>query len=213
MKKIGIVGCSGHGKVVVDIIEAINTYVDNEDEQYEVIGFYDDNYDISTFMDYPYLGTSFELAKDCSMDFEVVIAIGDNKTRAMMAERLDGKKFATLTHPSAYISSRAKIDLGTVVMANAVVNVDAEIGKHCIINSSSVIEHDVVCGDYVHISPNASLAGAVEVDDLTHIGIGASIIQGIRVGRETRVGAGAVVISNISSFVTVVGVPAKEIRG
>lgn len=46
-----------------------------------------------------------------------------------------------------------------------------------------------------------------------YIGAGAIILHGVRVGEEAIVGAGAVVTRDVPARTTVVGVPAKSIRG
>ena len=51
------------------------------------------------------------------------------------------------------------------------------------------------------------------VESGAFVGIGATIIQGIRVGYEAIVGAGAVVIEDVAPMSTVVGVPARPIKG
>ena len=78
-----------------------------------------------------------------------------------------------------------------------------------IINTNSIVEHDTKLSDFAHISPNATLTGGVNVDEGTHIGAGATIIPNIHIGKWAVIGAGATVISDIPSYSTAVGVPAK----
>lgn len=80
----------------------------------------------------------------------------------------------TAVHPTSVISGiQVEISVGTVVMANAVINSCSYIGRHCIINSGAVIEHDNRIEDFVHVSVGAKLAGTVSVGKGTWIGIGA----------------------------------------
>lgn len=72
MKSVIIVGASGHGKVVADIIQKSGD---------RVVGFLDDNPDLADrFIDFPILGT-VETYKDYVDDVEFVIAIGNAKIR------------------------------------------------------------------------------------------------------------------------------------
>ena len=195
-----IVGAGGHGKVITDI--ALKNGYTN-------INFIDGNVKGSC-MDFPVIGSSdriFDL-NDGKTDF--VIAVGNDKTRKMIAEKYD-VNWVTLIHPSAQISTNVSIGIGTVVMATAVINADTKIGKHCIINTGAVIEHDNVIGDYVHISPKVALGGTTRIGELTHIGIGAAVINNINISKNCVVGAGAVVVDNLEHSATYVGVPARKV--
>lgn len=193
-----IVGAGGHGKVIADIAMKIG---------YKDIVFVDDNA-IGDCLGYPIVGTCeiIESLNEHKNDF--VIAVGNNKIRRRIAEQYN-VNWVSLIHPSAQIGADVKIGVGTVIMANAVLNPCSTVGKHCIINTSSVIEHDNIIGDYVHISPKAALGGKVRIGDGTHIGIGAVVRNNITVCDDCTVGAGAVVIKNLTESAVYIGVPAK----
>lgn len=195
-----IVGAGGHGKVIADIAVK-NGYTDI---------FFVDDISTGSCMGFPIIANTEKISilDDGATDF--VIAIGNNKTRKMIAEKFD-VNWVTLVHPSAQISMKVELGVGTVVMANAVINADAKVGKHCIINTSAVIEHDNVIEDYVHISPNVALGGTTRVGELTHIGIGSSVINNVSICENCVIGAGTVVVADIEHSSTYVGVPAKEI--
>ena len=195
-----IIGAGGHGKVIADI--ALKNGYSN-------ISFVDDR-TIDDCMGFPVVGkiAVIEALNDGQTDF--VIGIGNNSVRKEIAERF-AVNWVSLVHPSAQIGTGVHIAPGTVVMANAIVNVCTTVGRHCIINTGSVVEHDNCIGDYVHISPRAALGGTVFVGEQTHIGIGAIIKNNLKICRDCTIGAGAVVIRNIENGGTFVGVPAKMI--
>lgn len=201
-ESVVIIGASGHGKVIADII------IKSGDR---VVGFLDDGVEKGTDVaGIEVLGTVGDYAKwaDCSF----VIAIGDSYVRRNIADKLPVKWY-TAIHPTAVISSLdVKIGEGTVVMANAVINSCAKIGKHCIINTSAVVEHDNVLEDFVHISPNAALAGAVQVGKSTHIGVGACVKQVTSIAPNCTIGAGAAVVKNINEKGIYAGTPARKIK-
>ena len=199
MEEVIIIGASGHGKVIADIIIKPGD---------SIIGFLDDNTELGDmFIGYPILGTIDDYKK--YVNYKFVIAIGNNAIREKIAQQLDVNWY-TAIHPSAIISSLGvKVGAGTVIMANAVVNSCALVGKHCIINTGAIVEHDNVIGDYVHVAVGAKLAGNVVVEKCSWIGIGAQIIQGKRVKSNAIIGAGAVVVSDVESNTLVMGVPAK----
>ena len=194
-----IFGASGHGKVIASILLA---------NKLMVKGFIDDNPKASNLMGLPVIHS--KEIKNIAIE-KLVIAIGDNKIRKIVSEKLQNE-FNTVIHPSAIICKTVKLNSGTVVFQNAVINAEASIGSHCIINTGAIVEHDCVLGDFVHVSPNATIAGNVHIGEGTHIGIGACIIPGISIGKWVTIGAGAVIIKNVPDGAVMVGNPARNIK-
>ena len=193
-------GASGHGKVIIDILESMGEMN---------IEIWDDA-EKDPIWDYPVIQP---FPHGYAVDDLLIISIGNNATRKKVAERLGDKvEFGMAVHAFVCTSERTIIDEGTVVMAGVIINPDVQIGKHCIINTSCSIDHDCVIADYAHISPNATLSGDVRVGEGTHIGAGATVIQGIRIGKWCTIGAGAVVIRDIPDYATAVGNPARIIK-
>lgn len=203
--KLAIIGQGGHSKVIQDIVKAI--------KRIEIVGCFDDKYDqsfINQGIQYGRVLSAKNMLNHID-DIKFVVAIGNNKVRKMIVERLNllDHHYAVLIHPSAIISPSATIGYGSVVMANAVVNADAVIQKHTIINTGSVIEHDTKVGDFAHISPKATLTGNVTLEEGVHIGAGATIVPQVSVGKWSTIGAGATVIKNIPNDCTAIGTPAR----
>lgn len=186
-------GSGGHCKVLLDLLELNNI---------EVAAIIDDDPKLSMLLGYE-VKTSDSLPRGA----ELIVSIGSNRVRMDVANRCMAR-FINAFHPNSYVSKRAQIGVGTVVMAGAVVNSHARIGEHCIINTNATIEHDCTLEDFVHVSPNATLAGNVKVGIGTHIGIAACILPGVIIGNWVTVGAGAVVTKDISDGSVVIGNPA-----
>ena len=186
-------GASGHGKVIIDILEANNTPID-----YIV----DDNPQLNEVLGY-------EVRRNTGSYDEAIISIGSAEIRRKIVESIDVKKYPVAMHPTAVVSPRAKIGEGTVVMHGAIIQTCVEIGKHCIINTGASVDHECRIGDYVHIAPHATLSGDVEVGDGTWVGAGAVVKQCIRIGRNCMIGAGAIVVKDVPDGVTIIGVPGK----
>lgn len=187
-----VIGASGHGRVIADIIEASG---DN------LIGFLDDNPDIPGI-----LGPVSKAMSFTNVSF--VIGIGNAEIRKKIASM--PLKWYTAIHPSAVVSQNAVLGEGTVVMANAVINYGAKIGEHCIINTDAVVEHDNSISDFTHVSVGAKLGGTVSIGSGTWIGIGAVIKNNINICSDCIIGAGSVVVKDISKPGTYFGVPAKR---
>lgn len=198
MKKIVIIGASGHGKVIADI--AVRN-------GYEEIVFLDDDKSIKECAGFPVVGKTSE-AKNIEGD--KIVAIGNAKIRWRIQGELNN--IVTLIHPSAVISRRVEIGEGTVVMAGAVINSDTVIGKGCIINTGATVDHDCRIADFVHESVGAHVAGTCIIGERTWIGAGATVSNNVNICGGCMIGAGTVVIKDIDVSGTYVGVPAKKIK-
>lgn len=202
MHTLVIVGAGGHGKVVADAAFCAG---------WHNIIFFDDAWPrITQLGRWKVIGTYNHLLN--SKEYKtVVIAIGHNKTRLEKAHQLSKAGFllTSIIHPAAVVSRDAKIGLGNVIFAGAVINPDAIIGNYCIINTNATIEHDCVLGNGVHIAPGAALGGGVTIGELSWIGMGASIRHLTIIGSSVLVGAGAAVVKNIPDHCTATGVPAS----
>ena len=197
LKKLIIIGASGHGKVIADIAVR-NGYKD--------IVFLDDDENIKECAGFPVIGKTVE-AKE--MDGDKIVAIGNAKIREQIQDKI---KAVTLIHPNAVISRRVKIGEGSVVMAGAVVNSDAIIGKGCIINTGASVDHDCVIDNFAHISVGAHVAGTCHIGERTWIGAGATVSNNVNIWSDCMVGAGAVVIKTIERTGTYVGVPVEQVK-
>ena len=190
-QKVIVIGASGHGRVIADIIMAAGDCL---------LGFLDDNPDIPGILG-PVSKAMF------FTDVSFVIGIGNAEIRKKIASM--PLTWYTAIHPSAVVSKNAMLGKGTVVMANAVINYGARIGEHCIINTDAVVEHDNIISDFAHVSVGAKLGGTVSVGRGTWIGIGAVIKNNINICSDCIIGAGSVVVKDIVKSGTYFGVPAK----
>ncbi|MBO1922983.1 acetyltransferase [Thiomicrorhabdus sp. 6S3-12] len=204
MKRLAVLGASGHGKVIAEIAE-LNGWK---------VFFFDDAYPgVSDLEHWPVVGGTEQLINTLSSFQGCFIAIGNNRIRLQKQLQLFsfGAHFPVLIHPNSVVSRMATLQDGTVVMANAVVNPFTRVGRANILNTSSTVDHDCVLADGVHISPGANLAGSVHVGTCSWVGIGASVKQCVTIGENVTVGANAAVVSNVSDDKTIVGIPAKPL--
>lgn len=200
MRRLAIIGASGHGKVIADIARRIG---------YCEIVFLDDDESIHECGGYPVVGKSSEAG---TIDADVIVGIGNAGVRKRIQKSIPDEKLVTLIHPDAVVAEDVVVGEGTVVMAGAVINPGVRIGKGCIINTCSSVDHDCDVGDYVHISVGSHLCGTVSVGSGTWIGAGATVSNNISICSDCMIGAGAVIVKNIDSAGTYMGVPARRIR-
>lgn len=206
MKKLAILGASGHGKVLADTAEYCG---------WRDITFFDDAWpSVTNNGVWAVIGTCNQLLERVREFDGVIVAIGNNAVRQAKQTTLiqHGAILLTLIHPAAYVSCHATVGAGTVVFAGAVLNAGARVGLGGILNTGCSVDHDCVLGDFVHISPGARLAGGVVAGDRTWIGIGACVKQMLTIGAAGVVGAGAAVVADVAEGTTVVGVPARVLK-
>lgn len=204
MKRLAILGASGHGKVLADMAELCG---------WREVVFYDDAWPGRQLNGHwPVVGDSAALLAQLSGIEGVIVGIGNNQVRHDKQRQLAsaGAPIVSLIHPHAVISRHSSVGVGSVVMAGVVVNIDSRVGIGAILNTGCSVDHDNLLGDFVHLSPGARLAGGVTVGDLSWVGIGASIRQMIQVGSRVVIGAGAVVVKPVADGNTAVGVPARS---
>lgn len=194
---VAVIGAGDHGRVVASVLRAAGV---------AIAGHYDD--------DPTKWGAILGGAKvigpidDTPRRAPAIIAIGDNRVRQQLAERLD-LEWITVVHPFSWLCPDVRLGPGTVVCAGALIQVGAQIGAHVILNNRAGVGHDCRVGDYAHISV-AHLGGGASAGVGTLIGMGSVVLPRVTVGDWAIVGAGATVTSDVRSRATVVGSPARE---
>ncbi len=206
-----VVGGSGHGKVVIDILEQTG--------KFQVLGILDAKIKSGQqVLGYPVIENECELvAMIRTQQVEgLLVAVGDNWSRSKISNSLktlsSAIKFPSAVHPSAQLARNVRLGPGTVVMAGCIVNSDTSIGDFCILNTHCSVDHGCKLGNYVSFAPHSCAGGNVEVDDYTAVCLGANIIHGVKIGAHTVVGAGATVLKDVPSQVVAYGTPACVVR-
>lgn len=151
-KNLLIIGAGGHGRVVKETAEAMNSF--------EKIDFLDDNSQatIGKCKDYKFFINEYAYA---------FVAFGNNELRKKWVEELieTGFHLPVLIHPTAYISPSAKIGLGSIICAKAVVNTNVDIDKGCIISIGALVDHDSFINEYSHINSGAIVKAGSRVEE------------------------------------------------
>ena len=205
MKRLALLGASGHGKVVADA--ALSSGWD------EVV-FFDDAWpQLMSNGLWQISGDSSSLVSRLKEFQGVIVSIGDCAVRLEKHKVLQtlNAPLVTVVHSAASVSRFAVIGVGTVIMAGAVVNIDAVVGQAGIINTNASVDHDCHLADGVHICPGANLSGGVRVGEATMVGAGVAVRQGVTIGCQVVIGVGSVIVGDVGDRSTIVGNPGREL--
>jgi sugar O-acyltransferase (sialic acid O-acetyltransferase NeuD family) len=209
-----IIGAGGHGREVLDVVEAVNAV----QPTFTVLGLVADHADreLLARRGAVHLGSVDQLLDgrlaDVPSDTVVVIAVGDPVTRKALADRLPSTTYApapALVHPAATIGADVRLGEGVVLAAGARVTTNVTIGRHVQVNVGAVVSHDCVVAEHATLSPGVLVNGSVTIGEGAFLGTGAIVTPGRTLGPWSIVGAGAVVVHDVPAGVTATGVPAR----
>ena len=161
-----IIGAGGFGKNFYEIAM--------QSQKFDNIKFLDDN----VTNDYV-IGKCTQI-ENFIKDFTYVYpAFGDNVLRLKWVDKLKalGYKVPCVIHNSAYVSDSAKLEDGTVILQNAIVNANVKIGKGVLINCGVIVDHDAVIEDGVHLCLGSIIKANITIEKCRKIEAG-KIIEG-----------------------------------
>lgn len=190
-------------------IEALDCIDEN---QFELIGFIDDNEEKhKQLQKYPLFK---RVALDQFPNAKVLAVPGSPTTFSMREDFIQSlnipkERFATIIHPKANIGKQVSIGYNTLIMAGVVITSNAKIKNHICILPNTVIHHDTVINNYTLIGSNVVIAGGTIVEENCYIGSGTNIINGIKIGTKSLIGLGSNVTKSIQSNSKAVGNPAR----
>lgn len=202
-----IIGASGFGREVLQWVKDINKVK----KTWNIRGFIDDNLNaLDNFeCDYKVVGTIKDWMPRDNERFVMAIANPKIKERISGSMKAKGAIFASIIHPTAFISEFAKVGEGVVMYPNSGINVNTTIGDFVTLLSSG-IGHDAVIGDYCTISSYCDITGGVIIGKRVFLGSHATIVPQRKIGDDAYIAAGSVVMTNIKAGTHVFGNPAKK---
>ena len=211
MKKIIIIGGRGNGTVIASTIEDCK----DAGQKVGVAGFLNDNE--KEINQYPVLGPitkeSWQRFDDCYFIY-AMSNVKQAYERHQLLKKLEipENRFATIIHPTAVVSTNAKLGYGVVLMPLVLVGPNVVIGNHSQMYAQSFVGHDTKLGEMVFVANNASIGGNITIKDGVHIGSNSSIIEKITLGEYSIVGLGTVQLKSINPFEVSVGNPGKILK-
>jgi sugar O-acyltransferase (sialic acid O-acetyltransferase NeuD family) len=211
MKQLVIVGASGFGKEVHQLICDINfIHLD-----WELLGFLDDDVSLhgQIINDLPVLGGIDLLQKFTNLNVVIGVSEPNLKMRIIkkireMNEFID---FPSFFHPSVSINSKLiKFGIGNIVCQYCLFTTNIEIGNFNTFNTRVTLGHDVNIGNFNSFNPNIQISGNVIIGSSNFFAVNSVILQGISIGNDNFIGACSLVIKKIKDNTKVFGIPAQK---
>ena len=209
MRDVIIVGASGFGREVLEMIESINRI----EPAWNVLGFIDDNLGaLDGFaLNYRVLGTIRDWQPSDNEEYILAIAAPKVKEKIVPMLKARGARFATIIAPTSRVGSRSIVGEGVVMFGGVIIGVDVIIGDFAFFDALVGIGHDVIIGDYCTFAPKASISGATKIGKCVNVGASASTYPGIAVGDYATIGMNSAAIRRVKANTTVMGVPATAL--
>ncbi len=216
MKNIAIFGAGGLGSEVYCLIKDINNSIEQEEEKWNFVGFFDDVKEKSFQIGFGEVLGGMQELNTWTSSLALVIAIGSPTVIKNIKSRISNINitFPNLIAPDVkfYDMSTVKIGQGNIIFPRCLISCNINIENFNIINNLSTIGHDVIIGSYNTIMPAVRISGNVSLGDCNLVGVASIILQTLTIGHNTIIGAGSVVIRNTINESTYVGNPARKIE-
>lgn len=210
MKRLAIIGSGDLGRLIAD-------YSQN-DNHYNVVGFYDDFKKKGEIVDsLPILGSGEDIFSDYNNNvFDcilIAIAYKHFEKRKEYYDCLCEKiPFGKMIHSSCYVNPSCKIGNGVVLLPGCVLDRNVTLGNNVLLYIGCSIIGGCKIGNHTFLSGGVAMAGFSAIGESCFIGVNSTIIDNIVVGDKIRVGGGAVVIKSIDKPGWYVGNPARFLR-
>lgn len=212
MKNLILIGASGYGREIYDMIERIN----KKEKKYNVLGFIDDNKEIwDTKINTLKVLGGLDYVKEHFYGEKVhaVIAIASADVKRKIVNELDKYvKWETLIDPTAIVSNYCTIGKGSLIGAFTQVGPNSKVGEFCSILYACSIGHDAILEDYVSSMDYCDITGYDYLEEGVYLGSSVAILPNIRICKDSIIGGGTVVVKDLLEKGTYIGVPAKLMK-
>jgi sugar O-acyltransferase (sialic acid O-acetyltransferase NeuD family) len=177
-----------------------------------------ENIDLVFFVEDTYWSNNSEKILPLSLfnplEYEVIVAIGDPKSRMEVIEKLpkETKFFTHIHHSCQILGNDVEIGEGSIICAGTIITTNVKLGKHTHLNLHTTIGHDCIIGDYFTTAPGVKVSGNCNISDLVYVGTNSSIKEKINITENVVIGLNSGVVKDITESGIYVGTPTKKIK-
>jgi sugar O-acyltransferase (sialic acid O-acetyltransferase NeuD family) len=215
----------GYGGNVVDVVDMLDDLADLAADaggaRFELLGYLDNRDELQgqSFHGYPVLGRLADAARfvERYRDVRFTTWIGGStnylrRPRMIASLGVPPYRFQTLIHPTAYVSRRARVGRGALILQQCTISNGAVVGDHVVILQGAVAAHDCVLADYAIVTSAVTVGSRAQIERSTYLGTQCTMLPGVKIGEGSLVGAGSVVLRDVDPHTVVVGNPARVLR-
>lgn len=207
-----LLGAGGGAQDVLDIIDALN----DERPRVKLLGMLDDHRERGS----KHLGLEVLGGLDSWPNFAAARFISTIRSEHLHRHHpaiisrigLPAGRLATLVHPRAGVSRRARLGRGVCVCDGASVGGGVSVGDHVFLGPHSITGHDTRIGGHSSLAAGSLVGGRVSIGRAVYVGSGASVRPELSIGDGSLLGLGAVVVRDVARGTVVVGNPARPLE-
>jgi len=208
MKRLVIVGANEFSKQIISI--------SNNQRIYEIIGYYDDFNEETSYNGLPIFGKLDQLKSDFEKNyFEFIfIAIGYNRLpyKESLLLKFNGIPMGTIIHPTAFVEVDSIIEEGVLIYPFAYIGPRVHLKKCVVINVYSYLPHDNIVEECTFLSGGINVGGKVSIGKRCFVGIGVTTNDSLTIGDDIFLGSNTLVLKSLIEKGTYVGSPARKIK-
>ena len=182
MKNLYIVGASGCGREVLNIIKDIHAI---RGVQWNIVGFLDDDLQAldSIDCDYQVVGTIKDYLPQANDVLALGIASPQVKEKIVAMLKAKGAVFQSIIHPYVALGRFNTIGEGAVIYSGFGMTVNIKIGDFCTFSSWCNIMGHVKIGNRVFMGGNCSAAPNAVIEDDAYVGVGSVVLRKVKAGK------------------------------
>lgn len=217
MRDIAVYGAGAYGEEVYLLIEKINSYCSTEENKWNFIGFFDDNFTLfSGNNTYGEILGGIDALNEYQGPLSLVIGVANSSAIHAILDRITKEDidFPNIIDPdTSFIDKRTfEIGQGNIIGEGCRFSPKVTIGDFNVIVNDSVFGHDAVVGSYNIFFPEVRLSGKTIVGDDNLLGMRSAVFQGVRIFDNVKLSAGSILSMNARSGATYIGNPAKRLK-
>ncbi|WP_259015198.1 acetyltransferase [Emticicia fluvialis] len=202
-----IIGAGTYGQVYCEYLK----------EEYEVIGFVDDNTELigKNFCGVPVIGDFDYITSNIDNSVHIFVPIGHNQTRVALIKKLEaaGYSLPSFIHKSSQIHESVAIGKTVYALPDCNIMPFSTIEDYVMISMGVNIAHHTILGQGSFYSQGTNIGAGITVSQNTFCGQGCTLSTGVHsVGQNVLIGSGAVIIKDVPDNAVVVGNPGRIIR-
>lgn len=208
MKKLIIIGASAGGIELAEYIKEIN----KREHKWDIIGYFDEDSTRRGYNGIPVLGSWGWIEKSDISEYYFICAIGNPENKKRIVTQLEKRynaRFCNIIHPTALVASTATLGYGIILSPYSVIQANVILENHIYCGTYTCIGHDSIVKSFTTLNPGTIISGYNVINEMVYFGTGAKTIPNITIGENSTLGAGSVLYTNLESYSTAKGIPAK----